>query len=93
MFPLRRRDPLIDPKVLALVMAQSQKDGYLVSKSYAIKLLQKNEYKLVPAIKDIKVDIDARESSFPTHSSDLTFERGPKASKHARRAAEKQIQT
>lgn len=66
MSPLRRRDPQIDPKVLALVMAQSQKNGYLVSESYAIKMLQKNEYKLVPAIKNIKIDIDARESSFST---------------------------
>lgn len=87
MFPLRRRDPLIDPKVLALVMAQSKKDGFQVSESYAIKMLQKNDYKLVPAIKDIKVDINAREFSFSTipriQDIGLCFERDGKSSAHA----------
>lgn len=42
-------------------MDKSEKDGYNVSEGYAIAALQKNNYMIVPAIKEIKADIDERE--------------------------------
>ncbi|KAH7350630.1 hypothetical protein BKA65DRAFT_476009 [Rhexocercosporidium sp. MPI-PUGE-AT-0058] len=50
--------PLLDPKILKIVMDKSEKDGYNVSEGYAIAALQKNNYMIVPAIKEIKADID-----------------------------------
>ena len=42
-------------------MDKSEEQGYKVSQEYASQMLQKNKYLIVPALKDIKVDIDSRE--------------------------------
>ncbi|KAL2071846.1 hypothetical protein VTL71DRAFT_13081 [Oculimacula yallundae] len=55
-------DANIDSRVLKMLMDKSEKDGFLVSFEYATKMLQKNQYKLVPALKAIKDDIISRET-------------------------------
>ncbi|KAL5322080.1 hypothetical protein ACEPPN_010049 [Leptodophora sp. 'Broadleaf-Isolate-01'] len=69
-------DPQIDPKILKIVMDKSEEQGYKVSEEYASQMLQKNKYLIVPAIKDIKVDIDSREYALhATGRININFER------------------
>ncbi|KAG4439961.1 hypothetical protein IFR05_004535 [Cadophora sp. M221] len=69
-------DPKIDPKIVKIVMDKSEEGGYRVTEEYAIRMLQKNNYLIVPAIKDIKVDIDAREYALHfTGRINIPFER------------------
>lgn len=40
---------------------KSMQDNYKVSQEYTVKMLQKNDYKIIPTLKAIKEDVDARE--------------------------------
>jgi hypothetical protein len=54
----------LDDKVLGLLMIKSEKDGYLVTKNYAARMLHANAGKLMMALAGIKADIDNRKFYF-----------------------------